>query len=151
MVGERGSRRRPSKQVSRWKAFTSFLNIKRGKKRAKKKSVSNLIKNLGGFMTESQLTRKIVNILKKEFSSEELWFYKSSDKFTSGIPDIIICYHGRFVGIEIKTEKGKLTRLQAHTIERIKNAGGLAYVCRSADEVRDNLFYILDKVQKGFF
>jgi hypothetical protein len=39
-----------------------------------------------------------------------------------------------FVGIEVKTETGRLTAEQAAFIVALKNAGGLADVARSAEE-----------------
>ena len=55
---------------------------------------------------------------------------------TAGIPDIIACINGHFFGFEVKTEKGKPTKLQEATIRKILAAGGTALVVRSVDEVR---------------
>ena len=55
---------------------------------------------------------------------------------TAGIPDIIACVDGRFYGFEVKTETGKPTGLQEATIRKILNAGGVAVIVRSVDEVR---------------
>ena len=46
----------------------------------------------------------------------------------SGVPDIIVCYKGRFIAIECKAGKGKLTALQEYNIEQIKRNQGLAIV-----------------------
>ena len=54
---------------------------------------------------------------------------------TAGIPDIIACVDGRFVAFEVKTETGRLSRLQEVTLGRIRDAGGRAYMVRSAAEV----------------
>lgn len=55
---------------------------------------------------------------------------------TAGIPDIIACVDGKFYGFEVKTETGKPTGLQEATIRKILNAGGVAVIVRSVDEVR---------------
>ena len=55
---------------------------------------------------------------------------------TAGIPDIIACIGGRFYGFEVKTEKGRPTRLQEATIRKINATGGTALVVRSVDEVK---------------
>ena len=55
---------------------------------------------------------------------------------TGGIPDIIVCYQGRFIAFECKTDKGKVTTLQEATIKQIRAAGGIAEVVRSAEEVK---------------
>jgi len=54
---------------------------------------------------------------------------------TAGIPDIIACVDGRFVAFEVKTETGRLSKLQEVTLGRIRAAGGRAYTVRSAAEV----------------
>lgn len=55
---------------------------------------------------------------------------------TAGIPDIIVCYKGRFIGLEAKVDKNKPTKLQTATIEKIRQAGGTAAVVYSVDDVR---------------
>ena len=61
----------------------------------------------------------------------------------AGVPDIICCYKGKFVGIEVKLEGSKPSALQLSNIELIKNAEGLAFVAYSLDEVV-NFFSALD-------
>lgn len=46
----------------------------------------------------------------------------------SGVPDIIACYKGRFIGIECKAGDNKPTLLQLRNIEDIKRNQGLAIV-----------------------
>lgn len=55
---------------------------------------------------------------------------------TAGIPDIIACIDGHFFGFEVKTDKGKPTKLQGSVIRKILASGGTALVVRSVDEVR---------------
>jgi hypothetical protein len=54
----------------------------------------------------------------------------------NGIPDLIVCYHGRFVALEVKGPEGKLSALQSVTIRKIINAGGVAAEVRSVNDVR---------------
>lgn len=58
---------------------------------------------------------------------------------TAGIPDIICCIEGRFVAFEVKTDTGKLTKLQEITIQRIRKAKGCAYKVTSVEEVKEIL------------
>ena len=58
---------------------------------------------------------------------------------TAGNPDIICCYCGRFVAFEVKTETGKLTKLQESTIRKIKEAKGHAFKVTSVEEVKQIL------------
>lgn len=46
----------------------------------------------------------------------------------SGVPDIIACVNGRFIGIECKAGKGQLTELQKYNIDRINANKGLGIV-----------------------
>lgn len=55
---------------------------------------------------------------------------------TAGIPDVIVCFRGRFVAFEVKTPSGKLTKLQETMITKIKAAKGEAYKVTSVEEVR---------------
>ena len=45
----------------------------------------------------------------------------------SGIPDIIACLNGKFLAIECKAGKNKLTALQERELDRIEDSGGIAY------------------------
>ena len=54
---------------------------------------------------------------------------------TAGLPDIVCCLDGRFFAFEVKTPSGQLTKLQEHTLERIRAAGGRAFVVRSVEDV----------------
>ena len=55
---------------------------------------------------------------------------------TAGIPDIIVCFKGRFVGLEAKVGKNQPTKLQAATIDKIRQAGGVAAVVYSVEDVK---------------
>ena len=46
----------------------------------------------------------------------------------SGIPDIIACHKGKFIGIECKAGKGKTTILQERELAAIIDAGGFSMV-----------------------
>lgn len=44
-----------------------------------------------------------------------------------GIPDLLICCNGYFIGAELKAEKGKPSSLQKRSINQINAAGGFAF------------------------
>lgn len=46
----------------------------------------------------------------------------------SGIPDILACVNGYFVGVEVKAQNGKPSDLQLYNIKKIREAGGFAVV-----------------------
>ena len=47
---------------------------------------------------------------------------------SSGVPDFLVCHHGRFIGIECKANGGKPTALQLNNMKQIELAGGTAVV-----------------------
>ena len=86
-------------------------------------------------MKEKTITNQILKHLK---SLPECFAFKEHGGLygTSGIPDIIVCYKGKFVAFEVKTENGKLSKLQEVTIRKIQSAQGLALNVTSLDEVK---------------
>ena len=89
-------------------------------------------------MLEKDITNKILKYLK---SLPECYCFKEhgGSYGSSGIPDIICCYKGRFIGFEVKTAKGKTTALQDINIRKINEACGIAVVVRSVDEVMNTI------------
>tara|TARA_R110000803_G_C11748611_1_gene292150 strand:+ start:163 stop:399 length:237 start_codon:yes stop_codon:yes gene_type:complete len=47
---------------------------------------------------------------------------------SSGVPDIITCYQGRFIGIECKANGNKPTALQQKNLQDIINAKGQSLI-----------------------
>ena len=45
-----------------------------------------------------------------------------------GDPDFILCVRGKFEAWELKTEDGKATRLQEYTLDKVRQAQGVAIV-----------------------
>ena len=74
---------------------------------------------------EKDLHDKVKRWIYASFSQS--FFYKSNDRSTAGIPDVLACCGGRFVGIEIKLNH-VLTPLQRATLIKIKRSGGLGLV-----------------------
>lgn len=71
------------------------------------------------------------NKIKKYLDDRGAWFVKywAGAQFTkSGIPDILCCINGYFVGIEVKAQNGKPSEIQIFNIRKIKAAGGFAFV-----------------------
>lgn len=57
----------------------------------------------------------------------------------AGIPDIIACIKGRFVGIETKDKGNTASELQLAHIRQIKKAGGIGFVAYSVENVKEQL------------
>lgn len=67
------------------------------------------------------------NKVKQFLESKGCYFFKywGGGQFTkAGIPDIICCHNGYFVGIEIKAKNGKPSPLQIHNLKKIDESGG---------------------------
>lgn len=66
------------------------------------------------------------------------WFSAAAGPYSvHGVPDIIVCANGNFIGIEVKApgKEKNLTVNQAHHQKRIKDNGGIALVASSLDTV----------------
>lgn len=98
------------------------------------------------------LERDVVAAIRKYLASlgSDVFFWKEhgGPYGTSGVPDIICCYKGRFLGLEVKLPGGRLTALQKRTIEKINRAGGIACRVESVDDVRA-VFARIDKERRS--
>lgn len=71
------------------------------------------------------------NKVKSYLADQGAWFVKywAGAAYTkSGVPDVLACVNGYFVGIETKADQGRPSELQLHTIQKIRDAGGFAFV-----------------------
>ena len=85
-------------------------------------------------MRESNLTRSILKALQRRGG---FWFkVHGHPGQRRGIPDIIGCYKGRFIGLELKVpnRRDKVTELQEQVLEEISKAGGVGQVVTSKEE-----------------
>jgi len=77
---------------------------------------------------ERKVKQEVVAVLKQHGA---YYFFPSANGLgRSGIPDIIVCFTGKFIAIECKAGKGQTTALQMRELKRIHNAGGIALVVR---------------------
>jgi Holliday junction resolvase len=75
---------------------------------------------------EGRVKRKAVAELQK--LGMYIFFPATGGFGRSGIPDIVCCYKGKFIGIECKAHGNKPTALQQSNLEEIVNNGGIAIV-----------------------
>ena len=73
--------------------------------------------------------------VKKWLKEHGAWYVKtwSNGVQRSGIPDLIVCWKGHFIGLELKAENGRPSALQIHEVEQIWKAGGKAFITRPSD------------------
>jgi hypothetical protein len=88
---------------------------------------------------ESKIQRQILDYLD---TVPCLYVIKVITASTRGVPDLVICYRGRFIGLEVKSTLNKATQIQMWNLLRITGAGGIGAVVRSVNDVK----LILDKV-----
>ena len=86
-------------------------------------------------MTEQQLQKKIVSYIESLPNSYVIVTIATNRK---GTPDIIACINGLFYAFEIKlpTALDTVTPIQKVTIEKIKKAGGKAYIINSVEQIK---------------
>lgn len=70
------------------------------------------------------------NKIKKFLESEGAYFVKFfANSYTkSGVPDILACINGYFVGVEVKAQNGKPSELQLYNVDKIRESGGFAMI-----------------------
>lgn len=61
-----------------------------------------------------------------------------------GVPDLLVCYRGIFIGLEVKVDNNVPSKRQGIHCRKIWNAGGIAAIVRSVDEVY-NLLLIINR------
>lgn len=61
--------------------------------------------------------------------------FRSNPHTLKGVSDILGIYKGKFLAIEVKTEKGKATDEQLAFIHEVKRQGGWACIARSIEDV----------------
>jgi Archaeal holliday junction resolvase (hjc). len=85
-------------------------------------------------MKEQDIQRKIIKYLE----SVGAYVVKVVASNKSGTPDILACYRGIFLAIEVKRPETKtnVSELQEYNIKKIKEAGGIAIVSWDLDAVK---------------
>jgi len=85
-------------------------------------------------MLEKHIQQRIMKLAKSEFDA---LIFKSSGESHRGVPDLTCCLpSGLTVFMEVKTATGKLSPLQEHFIEQLKQLNQHVYVVRSVEEAR---------------
>lgn len=73
---------------------------------------------------ESKVKKQVVALLKQHGM---YYFYPVTGGYgRSGVPDIVACWHGRFIGIECKAKGNRPTALQMKNLMEITDTGGIS-------------------------
>lgn len=86
----------------------------------------------------TQPETRIQHAIQRWLKEEGIFVFKvhGSEFMMAGLPDLICCVRGLFVGIETKTPAGKVSRRQAYVHRCIREAGGVVIVATCVDDVR---------------
>jgi Holliday junction resolvase len=98
---------------------------------------------------ETKVKRAVVKILEEHGAYH---FFPATHGYgRSGVPDIVACHKGYFIGIECKAGKGVPTALQLKELRLIDEAGGFSMVVRedTIDLVKVVMTEIDDRSKKG--
>lgn len=76
-----------------------------------------------------------------------------SPYYVHGVSDILGILNGRLIAIEVKSEKGRATDEQRQFIRKVQDAGGIAFVARSAKQAAMELakFYPEDEKIRRYY
>lgn len=90
----------------------------------------------------STLEKDIVNAIKKALTQNGAWVVKTHGSIhTAGLPDLLACYQGRFIAMEVKrpSTRGTVTARQQAFLDAISEAGGTSGVVVSVEEALELL------------
>lgn len=99
-------------------------------------------------MKESVLVESIKKYLRSKGAYvEKIW---GGGFQSAGIPDLIACYKGRFLGIEVKVGNNKPSEIQEVKLEMINNSGGVGIVVWDLETVK-NIISVIDIGDPGYY
>lgn len=101
--------------------------------------------------TEARIQRGILDYLELFSRTNPIYYFRAGagamktahGRFfktgKAGLSDIVVCYAGRFIGLEVKTKSGRQSQSQKQAEKDIKAAGGEYHVVRSISDVKEIL------------
>lgn len=98
------------------------------------------MKDIDMAMTPEKRVKNDVRKILDEY--EAYYFFPATGGFgRSGVPDVVACFKGRFIGIECKAGTNEPTALQIRELTRIKEHGGDSLVINEGNlqDLRDVL------------
>jgi hypothetical protein len=67
------------------------------------------------------------------------------NEYTSFVPDLLVCYRGRYVALELKAPNGILSPGQRRKLIKIQKAGGIGEAVYGINKVKD----IINSIDSG--
>ncbi len=93
---------------------------------------------------ERRLVQKIVTYLESQGARSFKIHGEEGSYQEAGIPDLLVCWRGRFIGLEVKMPGNTPSPIQEKVLREIKQSGGKGEVVSSVEQVR-NLLAKLEK------
>lgn len=78
-------------------------------------------------ISETQFKKIVMRNLKSLGKPSEVWVLKTQERGRKGVPDLIVCFFGAFMAIELKKESEEPSPLQYIVLDEIDKAGGVAF------------------------
>ena len=79
---------------------------------------------------EGRYQDKIIDWLKEQ---SYITKFNASGLTKNGVPDIIFCYKGHYMGIEVKRQKGVISDMQQQNLFDIRKNGGYGWCLKPSD------------------
>ena len=79
-------------------------------------------------MSEKVFQSKVISWLEKQNAYAVK--FNASGISKNGVPDVLVCLNGYFLGLELKTDIGVASALQKYNINQINMTGGVSIVLR---------------------
>lgn len=97
--------------------------------------------------------KKVKDAVKKILDSHNAYYFSpvTGGFGTSGVPDIVACIKGKFIGIETKAGKGKPTALQEKNLMKIMGTGGIAVLVNEGGIETLKMFLDAEMPEQGMF
>lgn len=100
------------------------------------------------YKKESLYVKKIEELLTEKGAYYEN-IHGGSMFQSAGIPDIIVCYKGFFIGLEAKVNYNKPSELQKAKIDIIRQAGGFGAIVWSVLDPVESIIRVIDAYHNG--
>lgn len=110
--------------------------------------------------SESKLQTLVITKIKEKYG-DDVWIFKTHDLCRVGIPDVLLCFYGHFVAIELKKSQraqksgtldprytdADVSQMQKYNIKKINLAAGSAFVGRNVPAILERLEKIRDSLK----
>ena len=90
-------------------------------------------------LSEQQIQYKII----KHLESLGAYVVKVVKANRSGVADLLVCYQGKFISVEVKSEFGVVSPLQKYHAEQVIKAGGISIVAYGASDASEKILEVL--------